>query len=156
MVISLLVTLRDQGIPLPAGAVLISPWVDLTHSFPSLTSENHLDYIPRAGFHHKPSRAWPPPNKDDLARMREEIKRRRAGEKTSSLGARGQEQVGGKSTQDPQIGRQDASYESAPQDLLSADEAVELLSVIIDGKQELLKDQIQVGTLYLMKIFSRN
>ena len=38
MVVSLLVTLRDQGIPLPAGAVLISPWVDLTHSFPSLSA----------------------------------------------------------------------------------------------------------------------
>ena len=34
--VSLLTVLRDLGKPLPAGAVLISPWVDLTHSFPSV------------------------------------------------------------------------------------------------------------------------
>jgi acetyl esterase/lipase len=61
MVISMLVTLRDQGLPLPAGAMLLSPWVDLTHSFPSTAGEGLLDYIPAAGFHHKPSLAWPPP-----------------------------------------------------------------------------------------------
>ena len=31
-----LTVLRDLGLPQPAGAVLISPWVDLTHSFPSV------------------------------------------------------------------------------------------------------------------------
>lgn len=36
MILSTLIILRDQEIPLPAGAVLISPWVDLCHSFPSL------------------------------------------------------------------------------------------------------------------------
>ncbi|KAF2680771.1 alpha/beta-hydrolase [Lentithecium fluviatile CBS 122367] len=66
MVLSMLVTLRDQGIPLPAGAVLISPWVDLTHSFPSLGGDGKLDYIPAHGFIHKPSMSWPPPNADDL------------------------------------------------------------------------------------------
>ena len=34
--LSVLTILRDLGLPLPAGAVLISPWVDLTHSFPSV------------------------------------------------------------------------------------------------------------------------
>lgn len=34
--ITVLTILRDMGLPLPAGAVLISPWVDLTHSFPSI------------------------------------------------------------------------------------------------------------------------
>ena len=34
--VSLLTVLRDLGKSLPAGAVLISPWVDLTHSFPSV------------------------------------------------------------------------------------------------------------------------
>lgn len=66
MVVSMLVTLRDQGMPLPAGAILISPWVDLTHSFPSVAGENPLDYIPQAGFHHKPSEAWPPPDEEEL------------------------------------------------------------------------------------------
>jgi acetyl esterase/lipase len=34
--LTMLAVLRDLGQPLPAGAVLISPWVDLTHSFPSI------------------------------------------------------------------------------------------------------------------------
>ncbi|TFY83689.1 hypothetical protein EWM64_g338 [Hericium alpestre] len=34
--ITALTVLRDMGLPLPAGAVLISPWVDMTHSFPSV------------------------------------------------------------------------------------------------------------------------
>lgn len=66
MVLSMMVIMRDQGIPLPAGAILISPWVDLTHSFPSVGAENPLDYIPPHGFHQKPSPSWPPPNSDDL------------------------------------------------------------------------------------------
>ena len=70
MVISMLVTLRDQGIPLPAGAILLSPWVDLTHSFPSVAGEGPLDYIPANGFHHKPSMAWPPPNATDLQSLK--------------------------------------------------------------------------------------
>ncbi|RAR02202.1 alpha beta-hydrolase [Stemphylium lycopersici] len=66
MVLSMLVTMRDQGIPLPAGAILISPWVDLTHSFPSLGGDSKMDYIPPHGFVHKPSMSWPPPNADDM------------------------------------------------------------------------------------------
>jgi acetyl esterase/lipase len=58
MVLSMLVTLRDQGIALPAGAILISPWVDLTHSFPSLGGDGKMDYIPAHGFVHKPSMSW--------------------------------------------------------------------------------------------------
>ncbi|EED21015.1 lipase/esterase family protein [Talaromyces stipitatus ATCC 10500] len=69
MVLAMLVILRDQGIPLPAGAILISPWADLTHSFPSVAKASNLDYIPEHGFMHRPSRSWPPPNSDDLAYM---------------------------------------------------------------------------------------
>ena len=36
MSIALLQLIRDAGLPLPAGGVLISPWCDLTHSFPSI------------------------------------------------------------------------------------------------------------------------
>ncbi|KAJ5651427.1 uncharacterized protein N7484_005150 [Penicillium longicatenatum] len=70
MVLSLLVMMRDQGIALPAGAILISPWVDLTHSFPSIVEDNPGDYIPPYGFRHKPSTAWPPPNADELLKIR--------------------------------------------------------------------------------------
>lgn len=66
MVTAMMVVLRDQGIPLPAGGILLSPWVDLTHSFPSVAGGNEFDYIPAHGFLHRPSRSWPPPNSDDL------------------------------------------------------------------------------------------
>lgn len=65
MVLAMLVTLRDQGCPLPAGTILLSPWVDLTHSFPSVSGDGLGDYIPPSGFHHKPSMAWPPPPVSD-------------------------------------------------------------------------------------------
>lgn len=68
MVLSMLVTLRDQGCPLPAGTILLSPWVDLAHSFPSVAGEGALDYIPSHGFHHKPSMIWPPPPGEDEAK----------------------------------------------------------------------------------------
>ncbi|CAG8947504.1 unnamed protein product [Penicillium salamii] len=70
LALSMLVIMRDQGIPLPAGAILISPWVDLTHSFPSIVADNPGDYIPPYGFRHKPSTAWPPPNADDVLKMK--------------------------------------------------------------------------------------
>ena len=69
MILSVMVILRDQGIPLPAGAILISPWVDLTHSFPSVSGDNPFDYIPEHGFINRPSYAWPPPNADDMEQI---------------------------------------------------------------------------------------
>ncbi|KAJ5444794.1 uncharacterized protein N7458_008666 [Penicillium daleae] len=71
MALSLLVIMRDQGIPLPAGAILISPWVDLTHSFPSIVKDNPGDYIPAYGFRYKPSAAWPPPNADEILKIKQ-------------------------------------------------------------------------------------
>jgi acetyl esterase/lipase len=70
MALSMLVIMRDQGIPLPAGAILISPWVDLTHSFPSILKDNPGDYIPPYGFRYKPSSAWPPPNADEILKIK--------------------------------------------------------------------------------------
>src|SRR5450432_1255930 len=67
----MLVTMRDRGIALPAGAILISPWVDLTHSFPSVAADNPLGFIPQQGFHSRPSAAWPPPTEDDLLAIAE-------------------------------------------------------------------------------------
>ena len=66
IIVSMLVILRDQGLPLPAGAILISPWVDLTHSFPSVTRSDNFDYVPSHGFLQRPSMSWPPPDSDDL------------------------------------------------------------------------------------------
>lgn len=49
MILSLLIILRDQGIAFPAGAILISPWVDLCHSFPSLTQGKCGTRVPAYG-----------------------------------------------------------------------------------------------------------
>ncbi|KAF7355479.1 putative lipase esterase from carbohydrate esterase family ce10 [Mycena sanguinolenta] len=57
--LSTLAILRDMGLPMPAGAVLISPWVDLTHSFPSVMENTETDIIPQHGFLAKPSTLWP-------------------------------------------------------------------------------------------------
>jgi len=66
IIVSMLVILRDQRLPLPAGAILISPWVDLTHSFPSVTRSDNFDYVPSHGFLQRPSMSWPPPDSDEL------------------------------------------------------------------------------------------
>ncbi|KAL1700195.1 hypothetical protein EV121DRAFT_214712 [Schizophyllum commune] len=57
--LTVMTILRDLGLPLPAGGVLISPWVDLTHSFPSVMSNTPTDIIPPHGFLAKPSPVWP-------------------------------------------------------------------------------------------------
>jgi acetyl esterase/lipase len=106
MVLSLLVVLRDQGIPLPAGAVLISPWVDLTHSFPSVARDCPLDYIPNIGFHHRPSQSWPPPSQEEL---RKKEQREAGGVKAST------------------------------------EANADRLSIMIDGKEVHLENQIQVS-----------
>ncbi|KAI5120281.1 hypothetical protein M0805_005338 [Coniferiporia weirii] len=60
---ALLQVLRDTGLPLPAGGVLISPWCDLTHSFPSIHTNTDTDVIPKYGLSiYKPSSLWPPPS----------------------------------------------------------------------------------------------
>ncbi|PGH08150.1 esterase/lipase [Blastomyces parvus] len=81
MALSILVTLRDQRIPLPAGSILISPWVDLTHSFPSAAGDGSGDYVPPYGFMHRPSMSWPPPNSDELDAIT------KAGEATQANGS---------------------------------------------------------------------
>lgn len=42
-VLSLVIALRDQGLPLPAGLVMLSPFVDLTLSLPSVTTHAKRD-----------------------------------------------------------------------------------------------------------------
>ncbi|KAJ7099552.1 hypothetical protein B0H15DRAFT_820712 [Mycena belliarum] len=63
LTLALLQIIRDTGLPLPAGGVLISPWCDLTHSFPSIHTNTATDVIPEYGLSlHKPSSLWPPPS----------------------------------------------------------------------------------------------
>ncbi|KAL7754251.1 hypothetical protein RI367_000232 [Sorochytrium milnesiophthora] len=42
---ALLLYLRDHDYPMPAGAMLMSPWVDLSHDLPSLHENAPYDYI---------------------------------------------------------------------------------------------------------------
>ncbi|KAI8984464.1 Alpha/Beta hydrolase protein [Mycotypha africana] len=54
---ALLIAIRDAKLPAPAGAMTLSPWVDLTHSFPSIMTNIATDYLPPVGFKHAPSPA---------------------------------------------------------------------------------------------------
>ncbi|CAG8442429.1 2213_t:CDS:2 [Diversispora eburnea] len=52
LALATLLAIRDSGLPMIAGAVCMSPWVDLTHSMPSTMDPRYdlTDYIPRSGF----------------------------------------------------------------------------------------------------------
>ncbi|KAI7906502.1 Alpha/Beta hydrolase protein [Cokeromyces recurvatus] len=54
---ALLIAIRDSGLPAPAGGMTLSPWLDLTHSLPSIISNIMTDYLPPTGFKHAPSPA---------------------------------------------------------------------------------------------------
>ncbi|ESZ89911.1 hypothetical protein SBOR_9709 [Sclerotinia borealis F-4128] len=152
MVLSMLTIMRDSGIPLPAGAILISPWVDLTHSFPSVAEDNPLDYIPAQGFHQRPSRAWPPPNADDMRAIEEGlvnnlVKKER---KTSSRQSETDAVQGFRVDSHPPSGTQDntAAGASHPKGtrVQSIPGSTPDLSVMIDGELVVIKDQIQMYT----------
>ena len=155
MVLSLLVTLRDQGLPLPAGAVLISPWVDLTHSFPSVAQGSPFDYIPAHGFMQRPSAAWPPPNADDLADIKKQISAKGSSSEPLKKAAQRED---GKATKDAVRGFSvDTPKEADQEDLKEAGHidprgkdrssvagGNRNLSIVIDDKVIKIKDQIQM------------
>lgn len=137
MVMSMLVTLRDRGIPMPAGAILISPWVDLTHSFPSVSQDCPLDYIPACGFHHKPSKAWPPLNHEELALLNEQVAKRAKLGHTKLMKPDSVEMK--RLSQNLPQGTGDSANGQSGIEPLPA-----YLSVNIDGQEVKIKDQIQV------------
>ncbi|KAH0419097.1 alpha/beta-hydrolase, partial [Aureobasidium melanogenum] len=142
MVINMLVTLRDQGIPLPAGALLLSPWVDLTHSFPSVAGDATFDYIPANGFHHRPSMAWPPPNANDLRELKspEANPPRKSKEEKKKLE---REATMGFSVHDvPEHENHDQTTRPRAKSIPGG----EHLSIELDGKLIELTDQIQMYT----------
>jgi epsilon-lactone hydrolase len=47
LTLSLLLTLREKGLPLPAAAVCVSPWTDLEMRGESMTTNARFDYISR-------------------------------------------------------------------------------------------------------------
>ncbi|KAI1823819.1 alpha/beta-hydrolase [Xylaria intraflava] len=142
MVLSILVTIRDRGLPMPAGAILLSPWVDLTHSFPSLAGECPLDYIPSSGFHHKPSLAWPPLNADEYAILTDQIARNTRPGHTKLMKPASVELK--RQSQDLEIPAETTQLKDGSP-VKSWTEAT-YLSIQLDGKEVLLKDQLQMYT----------
>ncbi|KAL4896193.1 hypothetical protein BDV59DRAFT_172270 [Aspergillus ambiguus] len=148
MALSLMVILRDQGIPLPAGAILISPWVDLTHSFPSIVADNPGDYIPPCGFRHKPSAAWPPPNSDELKSMKKNLG------KKAARRSEAEKLVPNRHSQDKDAARKGYSIDSHDDPNVGSDaktnsaEEREQNDIIvpIDGSTVHVKDQIHMYT----------
>ncbi|KAK4201058.1 hypothetical protein QBC40DRAFT_325109 [Triangularia verruculosa] len=130
MILSMMVILRDQGLPLPAGAVLISPWADLTHSFPSVAGDCPLDYIPPSGFHHKPSLAWPPPDEDEL----EALKKIAMKQKKEIAEAKEMTEKEGGVEEDHIPSQKDVK------------EATHKLTFNIDGEEITVREQIQIYT----------
>ncbi|OAL38588.1 hypothetical protein AYO20_02238 [Fonsecaea nubica] len=128
MVVSILCILRDQGLPLPAGAILISPWVDLTHSFPSLSGSAEFDYIPPYGFMQKPSTSWPPPNDEEIATISKLAKGKNMSLKNIEDEPSTSASIPTKDDGDVEPGHQ------LP------------LSMELDGKRVVLRDQIQMYT----------
>ncbi|KJK93984.1 hypothetical protein H633G_02151 [Metarhizium anisopliae BRIP 53284] len=142
MVLSMLCVLRDRGVPLPAGGILISPWADLMHSFPSSAADAPFDYIPQSGFHHKPSRAWPPPNDDDIAALRGEAVKR-ANKTVASNSTR---VSSARASSSKPTNSESANTDSTRDSAASATRPTKYLTVSMDGKSVTIKDQIQIYT----------
>ena len=147
MVLSMLVLIRDQGLPMPAGAILLSPWVDLTHSFPSVAGTNTLDYVPAAGFHHKPSMSWPPPNADDLATLDDIMVEMEPGRRYSARDLRQQAQPRtGQLKGKEQVEGAAASDRAQSQELngqVAEADTLRIFQCQVDGQSVEIKDQIQ-------------
>ncbi|KAF9929325.1 hypothetical protein FBU30_001686 [Linnemannia zychae] len=47
-----ILAIRDAGLPVPAGIVGWSPWLDLLHSMPSVLLNSGTDYLPAEGITH--------------------------------------------------------------------------------------------------------
>ena len=139
---------------MPAGAILISPWVDLTHSFPSVAGDASLDYIPAHGFWHRPSCAWPPPARGIFEQVAPD-------ENDLSIGATGgtrhvvEEQVArgvslyhnskdAGSEKDPSIHEQTNDLETQASHTVTGKS--HKVSVHIDGELVQIEDQIQIYT----------
>ncbi|KAK4944932.1 hypothetical protein LTR10_015851 [Elasticomyces elasticus] len=149
MVVSILCLLRNQALPLPAGAVLISPWVDLTHSFPSLSGKADDDYIPSHGFMHKPSASWPPPNDEELSTITEMSKGGTIPSTVTSKVAKSNEPSQTTPSQDTSSEGYGPEYH--PSVPVKGDGQIfpgaQLpLSIELDGQHVILRDQIQMYT----------
>lgn len=112
LTLALLQVLRDAGLPLPAGAIAISPWCDLTHSFPSVMDNFATDVMPPYGFIHKPSTLWPPPAAE-LSEHVQQTLRERVRQAVDRMTARGDDTASASSasSSDVESDRDDDSHE---------------------------------------------
>ena len=60
LTLATLVCLRDEGLPLPAGGVLISGWFDLDSRSTSMQFNRHYDFVTRLGIRSMAKRYAPP------------------------------------------------------------------------------------------------
>ena len=145
MILSMLVTLRDQGCPLPAGTILLSPWVDLTHSFPSVSGDGAGDYIPPAGFVHRPSMAWPPPPAEKIKRKFSQPIEQAFD--VVELPATVDADLGKKPSRDNLRGEAQEPTKRGPQPSLKQTPGLSsTLEITLDGRATEIHDQIQIYT----------
>jgi len=157
----MLVILRNLHIQMPAGAILISPWVDLTHSFPSLSGDGACDYIPAHGFIHKPSLAWPPVSEEDkdkitLEATKEQARREEIGRNTTkrevnkavdnaarcySVGRNTQSSISRETRNSSTVTK---VADAVPLSTMSGPDRG--ISVMVNGERRATKDQIQMYT----------
>ncbi|KAI5778087.1 Alpha/Beta hydrolase protein [Geopyxis carbonaria] len=135
MVLAILTLLRDHYIDLPAGAVLVSPWVDLCHSFPSVIGDNSKDYIPPHGFLHRPSPAWPPPSTRDIEALK-------AGKPMPGTSTKEGEEGTITSTTEEAMGVESTTTGGATTD--AGVKPARNTSITIDGVTHTITDQIQL------------
>lgn len=147
----MLVILRDRALPLPAGAILISPWCDLTHSFPSVAGNNPLDYVPPYGFQQKPSPSWPPPSSDDMLAIEESLIQNLSHNDRSKHHQSEADAVQGfhiDTHPHPATRNANADTGTAPGGNVPVANTIPVcgrdLSIMIDGKLVEIKDQIQM------------
>ncbi|KAI9592864.1 Alpha/Beta hydrolase protein [Syncephalis fuscata] len=58
LTVALLLALRDLRLPLPAGAITLSPWLDQTSSSTSATANSTTDYLPNPDIIGKVDKPW--------------------------------------------------------------------------------------------------
>ncbi|TFK23134.1 alpha/beta-hydrolase [Coprinopsis marcescibilis] len=149
--LALLQVIRDAGLPPPAGGLLISPWCDLTHSFPSIHLNTKTDVMPECGLSfHKPSTLWPPPSPDVSDRVHASIRHRMRQAFRPDDGSQEQTDTIISSDQRPEVEGLPVDVgatTSVPLVIPEKPEALEKISIVAaDGQPLAVDNQIQFYT----------
>ncbi|KAI0301666.1 hypothetical protein B0F90DRAFT_287161 [Multifurca ochricompacta] len=149
LAIALLQVIRDSGLPAPAGAVLVSPWCDLLHSFPSVFLNKETDVLPETGLAiFKPSSVWPPPP-DDVRRKVHDLLRSNAVREREPAVVHSKSPSDASTTDQPDDDNIQPRVELIPHSVM-ASTAVEADETVLvngeDGKSFKIARQIQLYT----------